>query len=76
MNRQGPDIGDQYRSAIFVYSDDQRRVAQSSRETAQSRFDRPIATKIEKADTFWPAEEYHQDYLKKRGRTSCSISGE
>ncbi|MCA9242814.1 MAG: peptide-methionine (S)-S-oxide reductase MsrA [Phycisphaerales bacterium] len=75
VNRQGPDHGTQYRSAIFCYTAEQRETATRSRDEAQARFTRKIATEITEAPTFWPAEEYHQDYLKKRGQTSCSVGG-
>ncbi len=67
VNRQGPDVGDQYRSVILTHSDEQRPIAEASRERAQVRFDRPIATSIEPAGRFWPAEEYHQRYYDKNG---------
>jgi methionine-S-sulfoxide reductase len=67
VNRQGPDVGDQYRSAIFTHSDEQRAAAEASRQAAQARFDRPIATEIAPAGTFWPAEDYHQRYYDKNG---------
>lgn len=67
VDRQGPDIGDQYRSAVFTHSDEQRRIAEASRERAQARFDRPIATEIVPAGPFWPAEGYHQRYYDKNG---------
>jgi peptide-methionine (S)-S-oxide reductase len=67
MNRQGPDVGDQYRSVIFTHSDEQQRAAEASRERAQARFDRPIATEIVPSPTFWPAEDYHQRYYDKNG---------
>jgi peptide-methionine (S)-S-oxide reductase len=73
LNRQGPDVGSQYRSAIFVTSDEQRQAAQASREQAQEGYERPIATTIEPAGPFWPAEDYHQRYLEKRGLASCRI---
>ncbi|HEY3412212.1 MAG TPA: peptide-methionine (S)-S-oxide reductase MsrA [Armatimonadota bacterium] len=75
LNRQGPDVGDQYRSAIFTHSDEQETAAQASREklAAEGRFARPIVTKIEPAPEFWPAEEYHQQYLEKKGLASCHI---
>jgi peptide-methionine (S)-S-oxide reductase len=73
LNRQGPDVGTQYRSAIFIYDDEQRRAAEASREAAQERFPRPIATTIEPASAFWKAEEYHQRYLEKRGLATCRI---
>ncbi len=67
VNRQGPDVGDQYRSAIFTNSDEQQRAAEASRDTAQARFDRPIATEITPAGPFYPAEDYHQRYYDKNG---------
>jgi peptide-methionine (S)-S-oxide reductase len=69
VNRQGPDVGDQYRSVIFTHSPEQQLAAAASRERAQTRFDRPIATEIEPAPTFWPAEDYHQQYYGKNGHT-------
>ena len=67
VNRQGPDVGDQYRSAIFTENDEQRTIAEASRERAQARSRRPIATEITPATTFWPAEDYHQRYYDKNG---------
>lgn len=65
-DRQGPDVGSQYRSAVFFMDDAQKSAAEESREQAQRRFSRPIATEIAAAGTFWPAEDYHQRYLEKR----------
>jgi peptide-methionine (S)-S-oxide reductase len=73
LNRQGPDVGTQYRSAIFVYDDEQRADAEASKERAQPRFSRPIVTTVEPASNFWRAEEYHQRYLEKRGLATCRI---
>jgi len=73
LNRQGPDIGSQYRSAIFFHSPEQESEAIASREQAQKRFPGPIVTEIVPATHFWPAEEYHQRYLEKRGVASCRI---
>ena len=67
VNRQGPDVGDQYRSAIFTHSDEQQKTAEASRGKAQGRFSRPIATQIEPAGPFYAAEEYHQRYYDKNG---------
>jgi peptide-methionine (S)-S-oxide reductase len=67
VNRQGPDVGDQYRSAIFTHSDEQQRLSEASRDAAQARFDRPIATEITPAGPFYPAEDYHQRYYDKNG---------
>jgi len=66
VNRQGPDVGTQYRSAIFVHSPEQEAAARASKERAQSRFPRPIATEIVPASEFYRAEEYHQRYIDKR----------
>jgi len=75
LNRQGPDVGDQYRSAIFTHSDEQHAAAQASRQAvdASGRFRDPIVTQIEPAPMFWRAEEYHQQYFAKRGGGSCHI---
>ena len=73
LNRQGPDVGAQYRSAIFFHSPEQEAEAKASREAAQHRFPRPIVTEITPAQTFWPAEDYHQQYLEKRGLANCHI---
>jgi peptide-methionine (S)-S-oxide reductase len=75
MNRQGPDVGTQYRSVIFFHSPEQEAAARASKEKlAQSgKFKRPIATDITAAPEFWRAEEYHQQYLEKRGLAHCRI---
>jgi len=74
LNRQGPDIGTQYRSAIFYHTPEQQAEAEASKEQLQAsgRLPRPIVTEITPASQFYRAEEYHQQYLAKRGRTSCS----
>jgi peptide-methionine (S)-S-oxide reductase len=73
VNRQGPDVGTQYRSVIFYHSPEQEAVARKSKEALErsGRYRRPIATAIEPARVFWRAEEYHQRYLEKRGLASC-----
>jgi len=75
LNRQGPDFGTQYRSAIFFHSPEQEQKARIAKERLQQsgRFSRPIATQIVPAATFWRAEEYHQRYLEKRGLRHCHI---
>jgi peptide-methionine (S)-S-oxide reductase len=65
-DRQGPDVGNQYRSVIFFHSPEQQAAAEAWRERAQERTSRPITTSIEPATGFWRAEEYHQCYLQKR----------
>ena len=67
VNRQGPDIGDQYRSAIFTNSPEQLAAAEASKQRAQTRFTKPIATEITPLTTFYPAEDYHQAYYEKNG---------
>jgi len=64
LNRQGPDVGTQYRSAIFFHSEEQRRVAEASKAEAQAEFRSPIVTEITQAGTFTEAEDYHQDYYR------------
>ncbi|GAC1406736.1 MAG: peptide-methionine (S)-S-oxide reductase MsrA [Candidatus Velthaea sp.] len=73
LNRQGPDVGTQYRSAIFYHGDAQRAAAETSKARHQSVFTRPIVTEIVPAATFWPAEDYHQRYLEKQGLRTCRI---
>jgi len=72
-NRQGPDVGDQYRSVIFYHDEEQRAAAVASKEALDrsGRYRNPIVTEIAPAPTFYRAEEYHQQYLEKMGRSSC-----
>ena len=72
LNRQGWDIGDQYRSVIFFEDDEQREVALRSKVEEQTRHGKPVVTQVEPASTFYVAEDYHQQYLEKRGRSSCT----
>jgi peptide-methionine (S)-S-oxide reductase len=75
LNRQGPDWGTQYRSAIFYHSPEQAAEAQASKESLEKAhvYSKPIVTQIVPAVTFFPAEDYHQQYLEKRGLASCHI---
>jgi len=75
LNRQGPDRGTQYRSAIFYHDERQKAAAEASKERlgASGRLPRPIVTEITPTSTFYPAEEYHQRYLEKHGLASCHI---
>ena len=75
LNRQGPDVGDQYRSVIFYHTPEQQSAAEASRDRlAQSgKYRKPIVTLIEPAATFYRAEDYHQQYLEKRGLSTCKI---
>jgi peptide-methionine (S)-S-oxide reductase len=72
LNRQGPDVGEQYRSAIFVHDEVQSAAAEASRERVRAHLSRPVVTQIEDALAFWEAEDYHQQYLEKRGLASCT----
>ncbi len=76
LNRQGPDVGTQYRSAIFYHDDEQKAAAAASKEKLESsgRSGRPIVTEIIEAQEFYLAEDYHQQYLEKRGLASCTIA--
>jgi peptide-methionine (S)-S-oxide reductase len=74
LNRQGPDVGDQYRSVIFAHSPEQAEVARRVLEQEQARFKAPIMTTIEEAKPFWRAEEYHQCYLQKHRSSSGILS--
>lgn len=75
LNRQGPDIGTQYRSAIFYHDEEQKALADASKEEREhsGRYLTPIVTEITPASTFYEAEDYHQQYLEKRGLASCHI---
>lgn len=75
LNRQGPDVGSQYRSAVFYHDGQQREQAEAvkRRLDESGAFGRPIVTEITPASTFWPAEDYHQQYVHKRGGGSCHI---
>jgi peptide-methionine (S)-S-oxide reductase len=75
LNRQGPDVGDQYRSVIFFHTPEQEAEARASKERLQAsgKYRRPIVTLIEPAQTFYKAEEYHQRYLQKHGLATCRI---
>ena len=73
LNRQGPDIGTQYRSAVFTHSPEQEAAATTSKEQQQSRHGGRIVTEIVPAATFYRAEDYHQQYFEKRGLASCGL---
>lgn len=73
LDRQGPDVGTQYRSVIFYHSPEQERAARAKKEALAGRFKRPIVTSIEPAPSFWRAEEYHQRYFEKNGLPSCHV---
>jgi len=76
LNRQGPDHGTQYRSAIFTHGPDQEKLAQESKEKLQAsgKHRRDVVTEITPATNFWRAEEYHQQYVEKTGHGGCHIN--
>jgi len=78
LNRQGPDWGTQYRSAIFYHSPEQQQVAQATKQAlaGSRKFSKPIVTEVVPAQEFYKAEDYHQQYLEKRGLASCHISAD
>ncbi len=75
LNRQGPDIGSQYRSAVFFFNSEQETLATASKEALQKsgRYGRDIVTEVTPASEFYVAEDYHQQYLEKRGSASCRL---
>ncbi len=73
VNRQGPDVGTQYRTTIFFHTPAQEKEAIASKARVQENHRKPIATEIVPASEFWPAEDYHQRYLEKRGLATCRI---
>jgi len=73
LNRQGPDVGTQYRSTIFYHNQKQKKAAEKSLEIEQKKYKNQIVTEIKPAATFYRAEEYHQQYLEKRGLSTCHI---
>jgi peptide-methionine (S)-S-oxide reductase len=76
LNRQGWDVGDQYRSVIFFHDEEQREAAERSKAEldASGSYKRPVVTQVEPAQTFYRAEDYHQQYLEKQGRSSCTAA--
>ena len=74
LNRQGPDRGTQYRSAVFVHDEVQAKMARASLDEYQARFRRPIVTEVVPATTFWPAEAYHQRFAERTGRGGCHVA--
>jgi len=76
LNRQGPDVGTQYRSVIFYHTPEQQAAALASKEKLEKsgRYRRPIVTEVVPATSFYRAEEYHQQYLEKRGLSSCKFA--
>jgi peptide-methionine (S)-S-oxide reductase len=72
LNRQGWDIGDQYRSVVFFHDKEQQEAALAGKAREQASYTAPIVTQVEPAETFYEAEDYHQQYLEKRGRSTCT----
>ena len=73
LNRQGPDVGDSYRTAIFYTTDKQKEQAEKAKQSASKNFDDPVVTEITEASEFWPAEDYHQKFTERTGRGMCHI---
>ena len=73
LNRQGPDVGTQYRSAVFYHNTNQKELAVKSMKEEQKKHDKKITTEIKPAEKFYRAEDYHQQYLEKRGLSTCRI---
>ena len=73
LNRQGPDIGTQYRSVVFYHNEKQKKFAEESKNKQQKKYNKKIVTEITPAKQFYPAEEYHQKYLEKRGLSTCKF---
>lgn len=73
LNRQGPDVGDNYRSAIFYVTDEQKQIAEAVKEELQATFDKLIVTEITEAGPFYDAEDYHQKYTERTGRGACHV---
>jgi len=76
LNRQGPDIGDSYRSVIFYFNDKQKQTAEAEIKIAQANFSKPIVTEITKAGPFYEAEDYHQKFAERTGRGMCHVAYE
>jgi len=73
LNRQGPDVGDNYRTAIFYFDDEQKAQAEAAKKLAQASFTEPVVTEVTKAGPFYEAEAYHQKYAERTGRGMCHI---
>jgi peptide-methionine (S)-S-oxide reductase len=73
VDQQGPDVGDQYRSAIFTFSDDQRAAAEAAKKAEERTLGKPVATQIQRVGPFYKAEDYHQQYAERTGSHACPI---
>jgi len=74
LNRQGPDVGDSYRTAIFYTTEQQKERAEEEKTAQAENFDDPIVTEITSATEFWPAEDYHQKFAKRTGQGMCHVA--
>ena len=74
MNRQGPDIGDSYRTAIFYMTAQQKHQAEAIKQAVSANFNKPIVTEITVASTFWPAEDFHQKFTERTGHGMCHVA--
>ena len=74
MNRQGPDIGDSYRTAIFYMTAQQKHQAEAVKQAVSANFNKPIVTEITSASTFWPAEDFHQKFTERTGHGMCHVA--
>lgn len=73
LNRQGPDVGDNYRSVIFYYDESQKKIAERIIKLEQIKHDEPIVTQVDEASEFYSAEDYHQKFTAKTGRGACHV---
>ncbi len=73
LNRQGPDVGDSYRTAIFYFGEEQKQIAEQIKEQVQPAWEQPIVTEITAATDFYPAEDYHQKFAERTGRGMCHV---
>lgn len=74
LNRQGPDIGDNYRSAIYYFNENQKAIAEKNKEELQAKSNKPLVTQIEPETKFYEAEDYHQKYAERTGRGMCHVA--
>ena len=73
VNRQGPNVGDNYRSVVFYYDDGQQHQAEAAKAVVEKNVKKPVATEVTKASTFYPAEDYHQKFFQKTGIGACHV---
>ena len=73
LNKQGPDVGDNYRSVIYYFNDEQKKIAEDVKEALRKKYTKPIVTEVSSAKEFYKAEDYHQKYAERTGRGMCHI---